>query len=48
MLKQDVREAREYCARNIWRLQNLIDDVEAAISIAQRAFSARIGRLSSG
>jgi hypothetical protein len=43
MLKQDVREAREYCARNIWRLQNLIDDVEAAISIAQRAFSARIG-----
>ena len=43
MQKQDVKEAREHCARNIWRLQGLLEDVEAAISIAQRTFSARIG-----
>ena len=41
--KQDVKEAREYIVKNVWRLQGLWDDVEAAISLAQRAFSSRIG-----
>ena len=41
--KQHVKEAKEYCAKNIWRLQGLWDDVETAINIAHRAFAARIG-----
>ena len=40
--KQDVKEAREYIVKNVWRLQGLWDDVKAAISLAQRAFSSRI------
>lgn len=43
MQKQDVKVAREYCVKNIWRLQGLWEDVGAAISLAHRAFSARIG-----
>jgi hypothetical protein len=42
--KQDVKEAKEHCMKNIWRLQGLWDDIEVAISIALRAFSARIGK----
>ena len=41
--KQNVKEAKEYCAKNIWRLQGLWDDIETAITIAHRAFAARIG-----
>jgi hypothetical protein len=35
--------AKEYCAKNLWRLQGLWDDVDAALLIAHRLFSARIG-----
>ena len=42
-LKKDVKEAREHCSKNLWRLQSLWEDVEAALITAQRAFSARIG-----
>ena len=41
--KQHVKEAKEFCAKNIWRLQGLWDDVETAINIAHHAFAARIG-----
>ena len=41
--KQDVKKAKEHCAKNIWHLQGLWDDIDAAISIAHRSFSARIG-----
>ena len=43
MQKQDVKIAREYCVKNIWRLQGHWEDINAAISLAHRAFSARIG-----
>lgn len=43
MPKEEVKKMKEYCSKNIWRLQGLWDDVHAAISIASRAFSARIG-----
>ena len=42
-LKNDVKEAREHCSKNLWRLQSLWEDVEAALIAAHRAFSARIG-----
>lgn len=42
-LKSDVKEAREHCSKNLWQLQNLWEDVEAALTTAHRAFSARIG-----
>ena len=42
-LKNHVKEAREFCAKNLWRIRGLWDDVDAALLIAHRAFSARIG-----
>ena len=42
-VKNSVKEAKEYCAKNLWRLQGLWDDVDAALLIAHRLFSARIG-----
>jgi hypothetical protein len=41
--KKDVKFAREYCVKNMWRIQGMWDDIEAAISLAHKAFSARIG-----
>jgi hypothetical protein len=41
--KTDVKNMREYCVKNLYRLQGLSEDVFAALSIAHRAFSARIG-----
>ena len=42
-LKNDVKEARQYCSKNLWRLQSLWEDVEVALTTASRGFSARIG-----
>ena len=42
-LKDHVKDAREFCAKNLWRIQGLWDDVDAALLIAHRAFAARIG-----
>jgi hypothetical protein len=42
-VKNNVKGAKEYCAKNLWRLQGLWDDVDAALLIAHRLFSARIG-----
>jgi hypothetical protein len=41
--KTDVKNMREYCVKNLYRLQGLSEDVSAALSIAHRALSARIG-----
>ena len=43
MHKKDVKKAKEHCAKNLWCLQGLWDDIEAAISISRRSFTARSG-----